>query len=330
MSEEPPAGSAERSRLVGTAATTLAFLFWGATMAYWRALRHVDALEIIAHRVLWSLGVTVLLLTASRRWGALRRGLRPRRAAAALLISAGLLATNWLVYVWGINHERILETSMGYFMAPLANVALGRGLLGERLRPMQIVSFLLAAAGVAHLAMAGRHEHLPWVALTLAGTFALYGLIRKTARLESLPGLAAEAGVLTLPAAAFLGWLALDGRGALGRADLATPLFLMGAGVVTAVPLLLFAYGARRIRLTAVGFLQYLAPTCTLLLGVFVFHEPLGQAPAITFALIWAGLAVFTVDGLRSAARAPGADEPSGLEACGSQGSEGKQGIERK
>ena len=223
---------------------------------------------------------------------------------AILLVSSVLLVSNWFTYVWGINHERILETSLGYFITPLVTVILGWAVLRERLRPAQVVAFVLAAAGVANLAAAGRVERFPWVALTLAGTFSLYALIRKTSRLESLPGLTAETAVLSVPAAALLAVLAARGGGALGRADWQTHLLLAGVGVVTAAPLLLFAYGARRIRLTAVGFLQYLAPTGTFCLGLFVYREPFGRAQAITFGLIWTGLAVYTADSLWRAARA--------------------------
>jgi len=301
--QEVHTSSAGRAR-AGAVATTSAFLLWGLLPVYWKFLQGVDALDITAHRVLWSLAFTGVLLGVGGRWRDLARAMATRRAAVRLLGGAALLGTNWLIYVWAINENRILATSLGYFIAPLVNVVLGCLLLKERLRRWQAVSLALAAAAVTVRVIA--HGQLPWVALALAVTFGLYGLHRKTSRLESLPGLTAETVVLTLPALAFLAYLFADGRGVVGHCEWPVYLLLVGGGVVTALPLLLFAYGARRIRLSTVGFLQYLAPSCTFLLGVFVYREPFDAIHLGTFALIWAALAIYSVDSVRHRPRAAG------------------------
>jgi len=286
----------------GVAVTTLAFLMWGLLPIYWKFLQGVDALDITAHRVIWSLAFTGVLLGIGGRWGEVARAMATKRAAARLMLGAALLGTNWLIYVWAINEDHILDTSLGYFIAPLVSVVLGCLLLKERLRKWQAVSLALAAAAVTVRVIA--HGQLPWVALALAGTFGLYGLHRKTSRLESLPGLAAETVLLTLPALAFLAYLFADGRGVVGHCEWPIYLLLVGGGVATSLPLLLFAYGARKIRLSTVGFLQYLAPSCTFLLGVFVYREPFDALHLGTFALIWAALAIYSADSLRNHGRA--------------------------
>lgn len=286
----------------GVAVMTLAFLMWGLLPIYWKLLQGVDALDITAHRVVWSLAFTGALLGIGGRWREVARAMATKRAVARLLLGAALLGTNWLIYVWAINENRILDTSLGYFINPLVNVLLGCLLLKERLRRWQVVSLALAAAAVTVRVIA--HGQLPWVALALAGTFGLYGLHRKTSRSESLPGLTAETVVLILPALGFLAYLFADGRGVVGHCEWPVYLLLVGGGVVTALPLLLFAYGARRIRLSTVGFLQYLAPSCTFLLGVFIYREPFDALHLGTFALIWVALAIYSVDSLRSRPRA--------------------------
>jgi len=286
----------------GVAVTTLAFLLWGLLPIYWKLLQGVDALDITAHRVIWSLAFTGVLLGVGGHWREVARAMATKRAVARLLLGAALLGTNWLIYVWAINQDRILDTSLGYFINPLVSVLLGCLLLKERLRRWQAVSLALAAAAVMVRVIA--HGQLPWVALALAGTFGLYGLHRKTSHMESLPGLAAETVLLTLPALGFLAYLFADDRGVVGHCEWPVYLLLVGAGVVTALPLLLFAYGARRIRLSTVGFLQYLAPSCTFLLGVFVYREPFDALHLGTFALIWAALAIYSIDSLRHRPRA--------------------------
>lgn len=209
-------------------------------------------------------------------------------------MSGALLSVNWLVYVWGVNSGHVIECSLGYFLVPLINVALGRWLLHERLRRAQLAAIAVAAAGVA--LMVWRAGRFPWIALTLAVTFGFYGLLRKRSNLGPLVGLTLETLLLVPLAAGFLLWRFAHDRGALGHVDAATTAIILSSGVVTAVPLLLFAKGARGLRMITLGLLQYLAPTCQFLLGWLLYNETLGVARAGAFLLIWAGLAIYSID----------------------------------
>jgi chloramphenicol-sensitive protein RarD len=293
-------------KTLGVVASLGAFVLWGLLVVYWKALQHVSAYEILAHRIVWSLVFTAILLTLYRGWGEVARLLKSRRDAALLCISSLLVGANWLTYIWSVTHGRIVEASLGYYITPLVNVALGVIFLGERLRAVQVVAFLLAGAGVANLLI--QQKAVPWIAIVLSVTFGFYGLIRKVATPESLPGLVAETAMLTLPAAGFLIYLAANGSGALGRVDLKTDVLLVGAGLVTAMPLLLFAYGARRISMASVGILQYIGPTCGLLLAVLVYGEPFDSARKTTFALIWVALAVYSIHAVVIRRRNPAGD----------------------
>jgi chloramphenicol-sensitive protein RarD len=309
----------ERAAALGVAAATAAFVMWGVLPFYWKAVDHVSVYEIAAHRVVWTLVLAGLLLTITRRWGELACDLRCPSGLALTVVRGALLIGNWLVFIWAVNEGRILECSLGYFINPLVSVLLGRLVLGEELRRAQIVAIALAAGGVA--VMFAQDPSFPWVALVLAGTFASYGLLRKTSRVESLPGLVGETAAAFVPAAVYLAWLEAASGGVFIRAGARTSALLIGGGAVTAVPLLLFAYGARRIALSTVGFLQYLGPSVMFAIGVLAYAEPLkGRLP--TFALIWAALAVFAWDGImtrrrrvreaREADGAPSAGTPAG------------------
>jgi len=282
------------SRATGPLAVSGAFAFWGVAVVYWKLLADVASVEIVIHRIVWTAVLAGALLLPRRRWAAVLDVLRTPRQAGRQVLSSAMIAANWLTFVWGTNHGRVVECSMGYFICPMVSVLLGRLVLGERLRPARAVAAAFVAAGVGYLVIG--YGRVPWVALALAGTFALYGLLRKTSPLDSLPGLAADMSLLALPAAGYLLWLTAGGRGALGHADTATHALLLGAGPVTALPLLLFAFGARRTYLTTVGFLHYLAPTGQFLLGVLAYGERFETAQAVTFALIWTGVAVYLAD----------------------------------
>ncbi|MBL9198926.1 MAG: EamA family transporter RarD, partial [Opitutaceae bacterium] len=287
----------------GALAAAGCYLIWGLVPLYWRLLAGNDATELIAHRALWSLAFLAPLVAAQRLAGEIRAGLATPRALGANLLSAALLTGNWLVYVWAVNTGHVIESSLGYFLVPLVNVALGRFVLHERLRRLQWLAIACAAAGV--LLMIAQLGRLPWIALGLAGTFGAYGLMRKKSPLGSLAGLTVEALLMAPCALALLLWQHHTGAGALGRADAATHALLVSSGVITAIPLLLFGYGARRIRLTTLGLLQYLGPTVQFALGVWVFHEPFSLGRASGFVLIWAGLALYTVDNLRGTRARP-------------------------
>ncbi len=282
----------------GLAYGLLAYLLWGFLPLYWKQIQQVPSLEIICHRILWSMVFTALLLV-------LRGGFRQTlarccdlRLLLTLAWTAALLGVNWLLFIYSVNSGHVLQSSLGYFISPLVNAALGVFLLRERLSPAQTVAFALALGGVLVLAVAAGQP--PWLALALAVTFSLYGLGKKLSPLGSLESLFAESAILALPALAWLGALEVGGRGAFGHGDPAVTWFLAGAGVVTSIPLILFAAAARRMPLSMLGLLQYLSPSMQFLMGVFLFREPFGRAQGVAFALIWAGLVLYTVSGLAS------------------------------
>jgi chloramphenicol-sensitive protein RarD len=282
---------------LGILAATSSFLCWGLLPIYWKSLSEVPALEIICHRMVWSLACTGILLLAQGRLGETRLALGTLRNVLLLACSSSLIAVNWFLYIWAVNAGHVLEASLGYYLNPLVNVMLGMAVFGDRLNRTQAIAVGLAAAGVAvQVAAAGR---LPWIALTLAVTFGLYGMVRKLMALESLPGLFVETLILSLPAGGYLIWLMAHGSGSLGHLGLTTDLLLAGAGIVTTLPLLTFGFGARRITMTTLGVLQYLSPTGMFLLGVLAYAEPFGAGRAVTFCLIWAGVALYTADGVR-------------------------------
>lgn len=277
-------------------AATLCYLLWGLVPLYWRQLAAVDSVELIAHRHVWSLVLLLAIVAAQRSFSSVRAALDSPRSIALNGLAATLLTVNWLVYVWGVNTGRVIETSLGYFLVPLVNVAAGRFVLHEHLRRAQLFAIGLAATGVTlMIVQLGRP---PWIALILAGTWGGYSLMRKKSPLPAVVGLTVETLLLAPFAVGFLLWRHHVGEGALGRADIQTQLLVLSAGVITAIPLLLFAYSARRIRLSTMGLLQYLAPTVQLMLGVWVFHESFSRARMFSFSFIWAALALYTADNL--------------------------------
>jgi len=288
----------------GIASAALAYVLWGLFPLYFSHLAQVPALEVLVHRVVWSLAFVLLLLAWRRQWAWLGPVLRQPRVLGAFALSALLLSCNWLTYIWAVNNGHVIDSSLGYFITPLVNVALGYTVLHERPRPLQWSALALATLGVVWLTwQAGQ---LPWIALVLAASFGAYGLLRKIAVLGPLEGLTLETLLLAGPAlvALLLWW----GRGphSFPSPELATNLWLIGVGPLTAVPLLLFAAGARRISLTTLGLLQYIGPTIQFVLGIWLFGEPFGVERLAGFALIWAALLLYSADGWRVARkRAP-------------------------
>jgi len=271
-----------------------AYLAWGLFPLYWKQIESVPALELIGHRIAWSFVTLVAIAAVTGKTGA---PLRPRgRVLAIFTLSAVLISVNWFTYVWAVNGGFVVETSLGYFINPLVSVLFGVLVLGERLRRPQWLAIGLAAGGVAYLTLA--HGSLPWIALVLAVSFGSYGLVRKIAPLDSFDGLTLETGLLFLPAVAYLGYTEHAGRGAFLHAGPFSDVLLVGAGPVTTVPLLLFASAARRIPLSLMGVLQYIAPTVQFLLGVLVYKEPFDRAQLVGFALVWTALVVFGTEGL--------------------------------
>jgi len=274
-----------------------AYVTWGIIPIFWKYLSHVGAVEIVVHRIVWTLIFAVAALSAWERLPKLYAALTHRNSLMALTASAVLIAMNWGVFIWAVSAGRIIETSLGYYINPLVSFVLGVVFLGERLTRIQLVAIALAVAGVVNQTLS--LGYLPWVSLVLAVSFGFYGLIRKTVAVESLEGLTVEAIILAPISLCIIVYLVLTNQGAFLHADLSTNLLLIMAGPITAIPLLLFATGARLIRLSTMGFLQYLAPSISLVIAVFMYHEPFTHAHAITFALIWSALALVSWEAFR-------------------------------
>ncbi|MCU0305701.1 MAG: EamA family transporter RarD [Thermoanaerobaculales bacterium] len=283
----------------GVAYGVAAYGIWGLVPLYFKAVAEVAPLEVLAHRIVWSVVLLLPLAQLRGQWPVLRAAVADRRTLAVLALTTVLIATNWFVFILAVDTGRVLEASLGYFINPLVNVFLGMVFLGERLsRPAA------AAVGLAGLAVAVQTAAVgaaPWIALTLASSFGVYGLLRKTAAVGSVVGLTIETALLAPAALGFLVWSGRSGSLAFGGGDPLLSGLLALAGVVTAVPLLAFTSAARRLRLTTMGFLQYLSPTGHFLLAVLVFGEPLDPVRLASFACIWVALAVFTADQLRRA-----------------------------
>lgn len=280
----------------GVTAALLAYGLWGLMPLYFRLMAPATAIEVVAHRIVWSLALLLLWLGVRGQLGPLWRRL-DARLLARLALAALLVSINWLTYVWAVTHGRTLDASLGYFLLPLFNVALGVLLLGERLTRGEWIGVMLAALGVGYLALVS--PRLPWVALVLAASFGVYGLVKKQTELPAAEGMALETGLIALPALAVLGWLATRGQLAFGQAGAGTDALLISTGLMTTVPLVAFAVAARRLTLAALGMLQYISPTLQFLLGVFVLHEPVDAQRLAGFAAVWLGLLVFCAGAYR-------------------------------
>ena len=283
----------------GVLYAALAYTAWGLLPIFFKQLSTVNAFEIVMHRMVWSLAFLLCVLAVLKRWAWLRSVARQPRVLLAFGVSALLLSANWSVYVWAVQNAHVIDASLGYFILPLINVAMGFAFLNERPRPGQWLAVAVAAAGVLWLTL--QAGHLPWVALVLAATFGIYGLLRKLAKLGALEGLTLETLLLSPFALGLLAWWAWHGQGALVQGDPATLGWLVLAGPLTAIPLLLFAAGARRIPMATLGILQYISPSLQLLVGVWLYGEAFESARAIGFYLIWSALLLYSVDGFWNA-----------------------------
>jgi len=272
-----------------------AYLMWGFFPIYFKALQVVPSIQIVLHRVVWSFLFVMLLIFLRREWPRFRDSLRNQRVFLTYTLTAVLLAVNWLIYIYGINSGQVVETSLGYFINPLLSVALGVIFLRERLRPMQWFPVGLVALGVLYLTL--QYGSLPWIALALAFSFGMYGLIKKIAPLGSLHGLSLETGIIFIPALVYLLVVESQGNGSFGHLGWNVTLLLAFVGVVTALPLLLFGLAARSIPLTLLGILQYIAPTVQFLLGIFLYQEPFTITRLVGFAIIWLALIIFSLEG---------------------------------
>ncbi|MEX2630718.1 MAG: EamA family transporter RarD [Tistlia sp.] len=289
----------ERQTLAGCLFATAAYLFWGFSPIYFKAVAGVPPEQILAQRIVWSLLLLLLLVTVARRWSGVAASLRQGRTLALLTGSTLLISVNWFTFIWAIEAGRVLEVSLGYYMNPLVSVLLGVAFLRERLGRWQWLAALLAAVGVTNLAL--QTAGFPWVSLVLACSFGLYGLLRKLTPLGAADGLLLETALLAPLALGYLLYLDAAGLGAWGSAGATLDLLLVLSGPVTALPLVFFASAARRLSLTVVGFFQYIAPTVQLLLAVLAFGEAFTDAHLVTFLCIWAAVLLFTGSAWRRA-----------------------------
>ena len=286
----------QRQALIGGLFALLAFGSWGFNPIYFKAVGQVPVLEVLAHRVLWSVPLLALLVFMAKSWPAVRRALTDRRTLLILFCTTVTLSLNWFFYILAINSDRVLESSLAYYINPLLNVVLGMVFLKERLSRWQGIAVALAGLGVLNLVV--QHGTLPWIALVLAGTFALYGLLRKVVQLGSVEGLLIETGIMLPVALGYTAFLGLTGAGFFMAGDWTLTLLIALAGPVSTLPLIWFNSGVTRLNYATIGIFQYIAPTCHFLLAVFVYDEPFGTARLVTFACVWTALAIFTTDTL--------------------------------
>lgn len=273
----------------------LAYTFWGFFPIYWKALSGISSLQLTCHRIVWAFLMLVAMIARSQEFGVLWRALQSPRTVAIYTVAALAIASNWLLFIWAVSVNQIVEISLGYFINPLLSVVLGMIVFHERLRPLQWVSVALAAAGVMYLTVA--LGALPWIALTLAASFGTYGLMKKLAPLGPVQGLTFETGILFVPAALFLIIEQIAGRGAFIHSGSLETLLMLAAGPITTLPLLMFAAGVRHIPLSLVGMLQYINPTMQITIGVMLYNEPFTRIQLVGFGLVWSALALFAVEG---------------------------------
>jgi chloramphenicol-sensitive protein RarD len=271
-----------------------AYALWGLFPIYWKLLHHVPATQLFGHRIFWSFLWLAIVLAATGRLGTFRKAIINKRAAVIYYSAALLIGINWLLYVWAVNAGFIIETSLGYFINPLLSVLIGVIFLRERLRITQWIPVGMAAAGVLFLTYV--HGSPPWIALILASTWATYGLLKKLAPLSSLHGLGLETGILSIPVIVYLVYCEISGQGVFLHHGISTDLLLAGAGIVTTVPLFLFAVAVRKIPLSLVGILQYIAPTMQFLIGLLIYREPFAATQLIGFSIVWLALILFAIE----------------------------------
>jgi chloramphenicol-sensitive protein RarD len=294
---------------VGVVAAAIAFSLWGFFPLYFRLLPEVSPFEVLANRIVWSLLLVAAALTLRRHWAWLGRVARQPKVLATFVLTALLLSANWLTYIWAVSNGHVVDASLGYFITPLVNVALGYSILGERPRQAQWIALGFAAAGVTWLAFGA--GSWPWIGLVIGLSFGAYGLLRKIAVIGALEGLTLETLILAPAAALAMAWWWGGTPTSFPAPDLATNAWLIGLGPATTVPLLLFTVAARRLPLSTLGLLQYLSPTIQFVLGVWLFAEPFTLARLAGFALIWAALALYTLDSWRVARRISSARSPA-------------------
>lgn len=285
----------------GMAFALTAFTIWGLNPLYFRAIRVVPAAEIIAHRILWMLAILLTVAFLTRKLPILKGYLLNKRIFGLMIITSFMICTNWLVFTWAVTHDRVIHTSMGYFINPLCNVFLGMVFLRERLRIGQTLSVLLAGSGVLYMIV--QHGALPWIAIVLPVSFGIYGLMRKRIEIDSFNGLLMESIILTPFALGYLVYLGGQNNIVFLNEGLDLKLLIMLCGPITIAPLMCFASGVKRIKYSTIGILQYMGPSLTFLLGVFAFGEPFDSVQMVTFGCIWASLVIFTIEGILNGRR---------------------------
>ncbi|WP_187363870.1 EamA family transporter RarD [Streptomyces piniterrae] len=303
-------GSEQRT---GLAFGFAAYGMWGLLPLYWHLLGAASASEIMAHRMVWSLPVAVVVLAVMRRWAWIRPLLRQPKRLGLILVCATVISVNWFLYIWAVNAGHVLEASLGYFINPLVSIAFGVLVLRERLRPLQWTAVGVGALAVVVMTVA--YGKVPWIALALAFTFATYGLVKKGIKLDGIEGFSAETAMQTLPALGFLVFLGMRGDSGFTTGGVGLALLLAGCGIATAVPLICFGAAAVRLPLSTIGMMQYLAPTFQFVLGLTVFHEEMPPERWAGFALVWLALAVLTWDALRTGRRGRAALADAGARA---------------
>lgn len=286
---------------IGFQSAVLAFVMWGLLPIYWKIFHGIPALEVLAHRIIWSVVFVYLILLFQGRLPELYAAMRDRRTVFMMMFSSLIIVTNWFTYIWAVNHNRVLDTSLGYFICPMMNVLLGMIFLKEKIRGLMKPAVLSAVAGIMVLAVG--YGRVPYAGLVLAFTFAFYGLFRKVTGVKPLPGLFLEVLTLTPPSIAYLAYRHMHGGGIFMQ-SISGSMFLVGAGVVTSLPLLFYVTGASRLRFGTLGTLQYIAPTIAFFIGAFMYGEPLGKSMLITFALIWIGVFLYLSQLYRDSRRA--------------------------
>lgn len=286
-----------RDETKGFLAGIISFSFWGTLVLFWRLLDHVPASEVLAWRVVFCFVLIAPVLWLTHRFDEVRQAFVHWPTLWRVMVSTVLIGLNWYTYIWAVSVGLVLETSLGYYMTPLMSIALGLVLLGERFSRLQLLALLLAAGGVLWALVV--YGQFPWIGLALTTTFALYGFVRKTVDVEALPGLFLETALLLPLGLLWIGWLTFKGESFLNHPDMFTGMLLVLTGVLTSIPLGLFAYAARHVPLSTLGFLQYIPPTGTFLIGIYVVHEPLSTSTLMTFGCIWLALVIHSVDSLR-------------------------------
>ena len=280
--------------LTGAGSALAAFGLWGVIPIYFKAVSHIPSFEILAHRVVWTVFFLGMLITHKGSMSNVCAVFRNKKLLMTLLVSSLLISTNWLVFIWAVAHDRVLEASLGYFITPLVNVALGMFFLKEKLRTWQLLAVGLSVLSVGNLFW--QHGAIPWVALTVSISFGLYGLVRKIAKVDAFSGLFVETSIILPPMLAYLVFIGMNETGVFGPTDIKLTGLLMMAGLVTATPLVLFAVAAKKLSLSTVGFFQYITPIGHFLLAVFLYNEPFTDAHQITFGMIWLALTVYSFD----------------------------------